>query len=563
MHCHVCNQEKARRDFSNNQLKKKSTERRCKTCTGMADETKICETSKKPEAEHTDPFKTLLIWLKENGAIFPSLMIKKHSEIYRSVVTNTRIPSDSLILQVPRKCIMTTIDAKECRIAKEMEEAGFRPKSIHTWLAFYLLEERRSKVSEFKPYIDILPKHYRNFPSFYSSDELAKMQGSFSLDMLDQRQAALEEEFNRFTSSLPKYKNIYKLEDFIWARIVVITRVFGFKLDDKNSTEGLVPMADMLNHRQPPGTSWQFELSKNAFTIRTTKMFLKGGEIFDTYGSKCNSRYLINYGFTLSDNQNNNQATIFIDPNAISESITDERKKTVKVKRLLFGKPRSYDDGYSGYQAKIDEGKESKVSQEGQFRFQFSIIPDTDFWDTSIGDAQGKLCATHCIRACMSLLRLLLCTKEELATLCTSMDKQIIPLFNHIEDEKQKQAVHHMLYNQIFVHVHFEPPSAQTELFVLRFLARACRSRLAEFNSDLETDKKRRDSSEPMSNDYNIYNLLISEKEVLTWYIALEEFVRKSWKKHKNVYNVNRDIRKNSKFRSYSRMYWSKLIGVG
>lgn len=38
--------------------------------------------------------------------------------------------------------------------------------------------------------------------------------------------------------------------DFVWARMVVITRIFGMTIKG-NATDGLVPMADMLNHRRP------------------------------------------------------------------------------------------------------------------------------------------------------------------------------------------------------------------------------------------------------------------------------------------------------------------------
>lgn len=36
----------------------------------------------------------------------------------------------------------------------------------------------------------------------------------------------------------------------------------------------------------------------------------KGQQVFDTYGRKCNSRYLVNYGFVLDSNEENDEAQL-------------------------------------------------------------------------------------------------------------------------------------------------------------------------------------------------------------------------------------------------------------
>jgi histone-lysine N-methyltransferase SETD3 len=64
-------------------------------------------------------------------------------------------------------------------------------------------------------------------------------------------------------------------------------------------------MADMLNHKRPQESTWSYSNAKKAFTITTTKRLLKGSQIFDSYGRKCNSRYFVNYGFALAENEDN------------------------------------------------------------------------------------------------------------------------------------------------------------------------------------------------------------------------------------------------------------------
>ena len=94
----------------------------------------------------------------------------------------------------------------------------------------------------------------------------------------------------------------YELDEFIWARLVVITRVFGLTINGVK-TDGLVPMADMLNHKRPRQTKWTFDDERQGFTITSISALQRGDQVFDSYGQKCNSRFFVNYGFALEENE--------------------------------------------------------------------------------------------------------------------------------------------------------------------------------------------------------------------------------------------------------------------
>jgi len=102
---------------------------------------------------------------------------------------------------------------------------------------------------------------------------------------------------------MPEYKQ-WSQKEFVWARLAVITRIFGLVIFG-NKTDGLVPMADMLNHKRPRETSWTFEDKKNGFTITSLKPLSRGDQVYDSYGRKCNSRFFVNYGFALEENEDN------------------------------------------------------------------------------------------------------------------------------------------------------------------------------------------------------------------------------------------------------------------
>lgn len=97
----------------------------------------------------------------------------------------------------------------------------------------------------------------------------------------------------------------FTVHDFSWARMMVASRNFGITID-KSKTDALVPFADMLNHFRPRETKWTFDQDTYCFTISTLKKLKAGHQVYDSYGKKCNSRFLLNYGFAVEKNQEAN-----------------------------------------------------------------------------------------------------------------------------------------------------------------------------------------------------------------------------------------------------------------
>lgn len=64
----------------------------------------------------------------------------------------------------------------------------------------------------------------------------------------------------------------------------------------------------MLNHRRPKQTNWFYSDVKKGFIIEASEDIEKGEAIYDSYGRKCNSRFLLNYGFIVENNDANEVA---------------------------------------------------------------------------------------------------------------------------------------------------------------------------------------------------------------------------------------------------------------
>ena len=109
---------------------------------------------------------------------------------------------------------------------------------------------------------------------------------------------------------------------------MICSRVFGFNIHG-NKAEGLVPYADMLNHKMPRQTSWNYSNYRNGFIIEASTGIKKGEQVHDSYGNKCNNRFLLNYGFVNLNNEVDNEVAITVTLSA-QDKLTDQKRVICK-----------------------------------------------------------------------------------------------------------------------------------------------------------------------------------------------------------------------------------------
>lgn len=134
-----------------------------------------------PVAEEKERFEALFEWMRQDGATFDKLKLRYYGPDYRGVHAARDIKQGETILFVPRKEIITLEMAIESPIGQLMNARDFRRRLIspkHSFLATYIMQEKRKKNSYFEKYIDILPKCFNNFPIFYTKEERNWLDGS-------------------------------------------------------------------------------------------------------------------------------------------------------------------------------------------------------------------------------------------------------------------------------------------------------------------------------------------------------------------------------------------------
>ena len=216
---------------------------------------------------------------------------------------------------IPKTHIITLEMAKATPIGVKIAAANLTLMSPkHCYLSSFLLQERRKADSFWRPFLDILPQFFNSFPIFYSPAEKSLLSGSPFLHTITEKLADIEEDYNSICTIAPEFAD-YPIEEFSRMRMAVSSRIFGMEIDGV-TTDGFVPLADMLNHRRPRQTSWTYDQERGGFTIEALEDIQRGEEVMDSYGRKCNYRFLLNYGFV---NRNNDAdeypLKLALDPN--------------------------------------------------------------------------------------------------------------------------------------------------------------------------------------------------------------------------------------------------------
>jgi len=289
----------------------------------------ICETeSKNLEEEksgwlehHPQVIQEFFKWLADGGAKFSPVYLKQYNVNDRGVFASEDILKGKEFLYLPRWMLMTDRAAAESKIGKQLKESKFQPRSRHTLLACWLLTERADPKSKWKPYIDTLPKSFHNMPLFFNKEQLAKLKCTLALDRLQEQKRGLETEYGNLVKHLPWFKEskIFTYQNFVWARLIVLTRMFLVTIGS-NQVDALVPFVDLMNHKEPRVTTWDFNNARNGFVAKSLCHIKSGTEIFDTYGLKCNSRYFVNYGFVPEGENPFNTAVLRISYNDDAQS---------------------------------------------------------------------------------------------------------------------------------------------------------------------------------------------------------------------------------------------------
>ena len=101
----------------------------------------------------------------------------------------------------------------------------------HIFLMLFMLIDMKNRNSFFRPYYDILPQKLDNMPIFWTPVELSYLEGSYLREQIDERNMAIESDFNTICKIRPDFSEVATIHEFKWARMCVCSRNFGLVIN--------------------------------------------------------------------------------------------------------------------------------------------------------------------------------------------------------------------------------------------------------------------------------------------------------------------------------------------
>jgi histone-lysine N-methyltransferase SETD3 len=254
------------------------------------------------ECDTVDKFSIFIDWLHASGGNHEQLTLQKYADEMRGVHATRDVAPDETICTIPLKCLITVEMGKSTEVGRKVSMHNLQldaPK--HVYVMLFMLMDMQEPESFFRPYYDVLPETLNSMPVFWSEEELSWLQGSYMVSQTRDRKDAIARDYRNICGIAPEFESAVTLQQFIWARMIVCSRNFGIIVNGLR-TSAMVPYADMLNHLRPRECKWEFEDDIQAFTITSLEHMKAGAQVYDSYGKKCNYRFLLNYGFALENN---------------------------------------------------------------------------------------------------------------------------------------------------------------------------------------------------------------------------------------------------------------------
>ena len=271
--------------------------------------------NKKQDAQKINELKQ---WLLDNHAEINSGIYTYYSDNdYRGIASSLDINKNQDLLIIPAKTIISVELARESPTGKQMDRKGLFKKLLSPRqsfiAAFMLAEEEKGSQSQWKSVIDSFPPHANDMATFFTEKELKMLQGSALPKILYFKKEELKWDFGLIIGAVPDFESRFSFEKFHYWRSTIMNRTFGGTMNGQDTTF-ICPFSHLLNHRNPYDVTYTYNDNSKNFRVTAVTDIPANKEIFTTYGNKCNTRWLLNYGIIVDNNFEYNEVHFFFEP---------------------------------------------------------------------------------------------------------------------------------------------------------------------------------------------------------------------------------------------------------
>ncbi|XP_038075017.1 actin-histidine N-methyltransferase-like [Patiria miniata] len=257
--------------------------------------------------EHVEEF---MAWAHSQDIICDSVSIHQIDEQGLGLKAVKEIKEHDPFLTVPRKAMLTEDRVLDSPLGPLIRKDRVLQGMAHVALALFLLMERQSEHSNWKPYINILPSSYQ-VPLYFTPDELQQLQGSPTYTDALKQHKNIARQFAYFYKLFQMHVDAVKLplkecftyDGYRWAVSTVMSRQNQIPSEDgSHLVTVLIPLWDMCNHTNGVITT-SFNLQRDSCDGLALHDVAVGEQVCIFYGLRSNSHLLLYSGFVYPESE--------------------------------------------------------------------------------------------------------------------------------------------------------------------------------------------------------------------------------------------------------------------
>lgn len=290
---------------------------------------------------HQEQYVRLIRFLKQKNFTSTILQPANFSDTGRGLQALKAIKPGRLLISLPQTCLLTTAVVLRSYLGPFIKSWTPRLSPLLVLCVFLVLERHRSPLSEWFPYIDVLPTTY-TCPVYFSDDVMNVLPVAVRGWALEQRASVRE----LHSSNQPFFRSLQPLVDSVeevftfealrWAWCTVNTRSVFMPHSPNPYLSGqdtcaLAPFLDLLNHRPDVQVSAHFNSATRCYDIHSVSGIDCYQQAFINYGSHDSQRLLLEYGFVAS---NNPHSVVYIDKDSLCKILQGDSSLEQKMNFL-------------------------------------------------------------------------------------------------------------------------------------------------------------------------------------------------------------------------------------
>ncbi|XP_069058614.1 SET domain-containing protein 4 isoform X2 [Pleurodeles waltl] len=262
----------------------------------------------------------------------------------RGLMTTKSLQAGEPIIALPERCLLTTGVVLESYLGDYIRKCKPPISPLLALCTFLMVERYTGEESQWKPYLDVLPKSY-TCPVFWEDCTMSLLPEPLR-EKAQEQITSLQELYSSaasFFSSLQSLfqenvENILTYEALRWAWCTVNTRTVYMKHPQRHcfsrelDAYALAPFLDLLNHSTKVQVEAAFNPESKCYEIRTRSSHRRYEQVFICYGPHDNQRLLLEYGFVAGQNPH---CTVCIPTDILLQHVPNTDKQKNKKLSLL------------------------------------------------------------------------------------------------------------------------------------------------------------------------------------------------------------------------------------